>query len=114
MAQANLRDALALARRAHQVRPSPDALALSREIEEKWLVSLRKELLGGKKVPKVRIDGPAMRAMSLSAPERYLLSRMDGKRTLSAIVSVSPLRELDALACVQLFVEKGFIRLDAA
>jgi hypothetical protein len=60
----------------------------------------------------VRVDGPAMRAMSLSAPERYLLSRMDGKRTLTAIVSVSPLRELDALAHVQRFVEKGLVKLE--
>jgi hypothetical protein len=37
---------------------------------------------------------------------------MDGKRTLSAIVSVSPLRELDALAHVQRFLDDGLIKLD--
>ncbi len=112
LAQGNMRDALALARRSHQVKPSPEAQALARQIEEKWLVELRKELLSGKRVPKVRVDGPAIRAMSLSAQERYLLSRMDGKRLLSAIVSVSPLRELDALAHVQGFLEKGLIKLE--
>ncbi|MBK7860236.1 MAG: DUF4388 domain-containing protein [Archangiaceae bacterium] len=112
VAQGNLRDALALARRAHQLKPTPESQALSRQVEEKWVVALRKELLAGTKVPKVRIDGPAIRAMALSAQERYLLSRMDGKRTLAAIVSVSPLRELDALAHVQKFLEKGLIKLE--
>ena len=112
MAQNNLRDALALARRAHQSKPTPEAQALARQIEEKWLVELRKELLGQKKAPRVRIDAGAIRAMALSAQERYLLSRMDGKRTLAAIVSVSPLRELDALAHVQRFLEKGLIKLE--
>ncbi|MBL8951578.1 MAG: DUF4388 domain-containing protein [Myxococcaceae bacterium] len=111
-AQGNLRDALALARRSHTIKPAPEAQALARQIEEKWLVALRKELLGVKKVPKVRVDGPAIRAMSLSAQERYLLSRMDGKRLLSAIISVSPLRELDALAHVAGFLEKGLIKLE--
>jgi hypothetical protein len=110
--QGNMRDALALARRSHQLKPTPEAQALARQIEEKWLVALRKELLATKKVPRVRIDGPAIRAMSLSAQERYLLSRMDGKRTLAAIVSVSPLRELDALAHVQRFLENGLIKLE--
>jgi hypothetical protein len=112
MNQGNLRDALALVRRAHTSSPSSDSQALSRTIEDKWLVQLRQELLTGKKVPKVRVDGPALRAMSLTAPERYLLSRMDGKRTLVAIVSVSPLRELDALAHVQKFLEKGLVKLE--
>jgi len=112
LAQGNMRDALALARRSHQLKPSPEAQALARQVEEKWLVTLRKELLGVKKVPKVRVDGPAIRAMSLSAQERYLLSRMDGKRPLAAIISVSPLRELDALAHVQGFLEKGLIKLE--
>lgn len=112
MAQGNLRDALALVRRAHQSRPRPESQAMSREIEEKWLVELRKELLGQKKTPKVRIDAGAIRAMSLSAQERYLLSRMDGKRKLADIVSVSPLRELDALAHIQRFLEKGLIKLE--
>jgi hypothetical protein len=113
MAQGNLRDALALARRSHEVKPTNEAQALARELEEKWLVSLRHELLGSRKIPKVRIDAPAIRAMSLTAPERYLLSRMDGKRTLANIVSVSPLRELDALAHVQKFIDKGLIKLES-
>jgi hypothetical protein len=112
MGQGNMRDALALARRSQALEPSQDALDLARSIEEKWLVVLRRELLSGKKVPSVKIDGAAMRAMSLSAPERYLLSRMDGKRTLTAIVSVSPLRELDALAHVARFLEKGLVKLE--
>jgi hypothetical protein len=114
MSQGNMRDALALARRSQTLKPSAEAQQMARQIEEKWLVTLRKELLHGKKVPTVKVDGPAIRAMSLTAPERYLLSRMDGKRTLTAIVSVSPLRELDALALVQKFVEKGFVTLDVA
>jgi len=49
--------------------------------------------------------------MPLSAPERYLLSRIDGLRTVEAIVQVSPIHELDALRCFKGFVEQGLIEL---
>jgi hypothetical protein len=47
----------------------------------------------------------------LTAPERYLLSRFDGKRELRSIVQVSPIRELDALKFVRQFVDAGVVEL---
>ena len=112
MNKGNLRDALAVARRAQAQRASEEAQELAQQIEEQWIRTLRSELLTVKRIPRVRVDASAIRAMPLSAQERYLLSRMDGKRTLQAIVSVSPLRELDALAHVQQFLDKGLIKLE--
>ena len=43
--------------------------------------------------------------------ERYLLSRIDGLRTVEAIIQVSPIHELDALRCFKGFVEQGLIEL---
>ena len=47
----------------------------------------------------------------LTAPERYLLSRVEGKRDLPSLINVSPLRELEALAHFQRFVEMGLVAL---
>jgi hypothetical protein len=43
--------------------------------------------------------------------ERYLLERVDGRRTLKAILQVSPLRELDALRAIRELVRRGVLSL---
>jgi hypothetical protein len=62
-------------------------------------------------VPRLKVSTGLVRQMPLSAPERYLLSRIDGLRTVEAIVQVSPIHELDALRCFKGFVEQGLIEL---
>lgn len=109
--QGNLRDAVALARRANQLKPSAEASALLQDLENRWVAKLRVELLGRRNVPKLKIKPESLKQQNLSAPERYLLSRVDGKRTLFQIISVSPLRELDALAHFARFVEKKLVAL---
>ncbi len=110
-AQGNLRDALDAARKAHEMLHSNDAQALVFELETAWLPQLRAKL-PKEKVPTLKVQPSKLKQMSLSAPERYLLSRIDGRRTVGLMVSVSPLRELDALAHMARFLELGLIQLD--
>jgi len=111
LAQGNHRDALDAARKAAEMLKIDEASALVRDVEAGWLPSLQK-LLPKERVPTLNVAPSKLKGMNLSAPERYLLSRVDGRRTVGLMVSVSPLRELDALAHLSRFLELGLIRLD--
>lgn len=107
----NYRDGEALARRAHELAPSPETAALLKQAETGLLDSLRWVLMDPPQVPALLVPPAKLKTMLLSAPERYLLSRIDGKRDVAAIVRVSPLHELEALKYFQGFVDSGFVKL---
>jgi hypothetical protein len=73
--------------------------------------SLRRVLMDPPQVPTLLVPHAKLKTMPLSAPERYLLSRIDGKRDVAAIVHVSPLHELEALKYFQSFLDSGFVKL---
>ena len=104
-------DAAALARRAYEMSPSAQTANFLRQAEAALADQLKTELVHGGKVPRLKVSPGLVRKMPLSAPERYLLSRIDGQRTVEAIVQVSPIHELDALRCFKGFVEQGLIEL---
>lgn len=104
------RDALALARRVNAQQPSGETAQLLQRIEEGWLAQLRQRL-SFERTPLLGIPPSKARTLPLSAPERYLISRIDGRRTLGAIISVAPLRELDALALLERFISQGWVTL---
>jgi hypothetical protein len=110
-ASGNVADAAALARRAYEVSPSAQTANFLRQAEAALGDQLKAELVHGGKVPRLKVSTGLVREMPLSAPERYLLSRIDGLRTVEAIVQVSPIHELDALRCFKGFVEQGLIEL---
>jgi Domain of unknown function (DUF4388) len=107
----NVGDAAALARRAYEVSPSAQTANFLRQAEAALADHLKAELVHGGKVPHLKVSPTLVRQMPLSAPERYLLSRIDGLRTVEAIVQVSPIHELDALKCFKGFVDQGLIDL---
>jgi len=107
----NVGDAAALARRAYEVSPSAQTANFLRQAEAALADQLKAELVHGGKVPHLKVSPGLVRQMPLSAPERYLLSRIDGQRTVEAIVQVSPIHELDALRCFKGFVDQGLIDL---
>lgn len=107
--QGNLRDAWALARRANQLAPSPEAAQLLRQVEESWLPQLRAELIAPGKKPSVRLSPGELAKLPLSAPERYLISRVDGRRTVEKVIRVAPLREGEALAFLDRFLAQKWI-----
>jgi hypothetical protein len=107
----NYQDAEVLARRAHEMSPSVDTAELLKQAEQGLLGALRLVLIEPVQVPTLLVPQAQLKTMQLSAPERYLLSRIDGKRDVGAIVRVSPLHELEALKYFQGFVDSGFVKL---
>ncbi|WP_426751605.1 DUF4388 domain-containing protein [Myxococcus sp. Y35] len=107
----NVRDGEALARRAHEMAPSPRTAEFVKAAQEKLLVHLRRELAEPPRVPTLQVAPAHLKTLQLSAPERYLLSRIDGRRDVAAIVHVSPLQELDALKFFAGFVDAGLVKL---
>jgi hypothetical protein len=107
----NHRDAEVLARQAHQMAPSAETAELLKQAELGLQESLRQVLTDPPQVPTLLVPQAQLKTMQLTAPERYLLSRIDGKRDVGAIIRVSPLHELEALKYFQGFVESGFVKL---
>ncbi|MBZ4416428.1 DUF4388 domain-containing protein [Myxococcus sp. RHSTA-1-4] len=107
----NARDAEALARRAHEMSASPQTTELLKEAQSRLLVELRRELTEPPRVPTLLVAPAHLKTLQLSAPERYLLSRIDGRRDVAAIVQVSPLQELDALKFFQGFLDRDLVKL---
>jgi len=107
----NHRDAEVLARRAHEMAPSAETAELLKQTEQALLESLRRVLMEPPRVPTLLVPQAQVKTMQLTAPERYLLSRIDGKRDVAAIVRVSPLHELEALKYFQDFVDSNFVKL---
>ena len=91
-----------------------DTADLLKEAEGALLGELREQVFSGGRIPRLLLAPTKVKTMRLSAPERYLLSRFDGKRELRSIVQVSPIRELDALKYVRQFVDAGLVELKGA
>lgn len=110
-AQDNFVEAEALARRAHELAPTRQTEALLRTVESGLLRNLRRTMIEARPVASLTVPPARLRAMQLSAPERYLLSRVDGTRDVPSIIQVSPLQELEALKLFQRFVDTGLVKL---
>ncbi len=98
------------ARKARRHSPTPESAELLREAENALLTKLRQDLMG-KEIPVLRVSAAELKGVSLSAPERYLLSRINGTRTLSSIVHASPIQELEALKFFQGFIDNKLVEL---
>ena len=105
-----LREASLLAKRAHARTPTAETQALSQSTESHLLQELRDKWLDQKRTPVLAFPVEQLKQLTLTAPERYLLSRIDGKRSLSAIIHVSPLREVEAISFFEYFWEKGWVK----
>lgn len=73
--------------------------------------ALASRFLRPPRVPLLQVDPQQLRSTDLSPPERYLLARVDGVRDVPTIISVAPLREVEALKYFQRFVDTGLIAL---
>ncbi len=107
----NFREALAAARAANERAASGETQGLIQQTEAAWLAALRTKFMTVKRIPMLKVPPSKLKGMPLTAPERYLLSRFDGKRDLPAIINVSPIRELEALSHFQRFLDQGLVEL---
>lgn len=107
----NCRDAWTLARRSNEVTPTLDASLVLRQVEAAWLPQLRADFFLAQRVPTPMLTAEQVARLPLSAPERYLLARVDGRRDAESIVRLAPLKEFDALAAFDRFVQQRWVRL---
>jgi hypothetical protein len=87
------------------------AADLLRDAEAGLHGTLAGQLLHPPRIPELAVEPGRLRGGDLSPPEKYLLSRVDGKRDIRGIIAVAPLKELEALKYFQRFVEAGLVRL---
>ncbi|HZH02382.1 MAG TPA: DUF4388 domain-containing protein [Myxococcaceae bacterium] len=105
------REAEAMAQQAMKQEASPENVDLVRRAEALLLEALRRTLVSGEPVARMEVAPSQVKGLPLSAPERYLLSRVDGKRTAAAIVRASPLHELQGLKLLDNLLERKLISL---
>lgn len=110
-AKANHRDAWALARRSNELTPTLDAALLMRQVDVAWLPQLKADFVTSGRVPGMLFGPEQLAKLSLTAQERYLLSRVDGKRDVENILRIAPLREFEALVAFDRFLTQKWIRL---
>jgi hypothetical protein len=105
-------DAEMVAAKAVELAPGSDAArSVLVEAERVLAAKLRGALVDRPRVPRLRVPPAEIAGLQLSAAEKYLLSRCDGKRDVRALASFAPLRELDVLKSIQRFADAELIEL---
>lgn len=91
--------------------PSNAELAeLSVEIEGKFRQHLS-EVVSKESIPAIARELTDPEKKKLSAKQRYILARIDGRRSVQAIIHVSPMRDVEAMEIIRLFKREAIIRL---
>ncbi len=104
--------ALAVLKKGLEAHPYDPDLCQATEIAEKGLVEqLKSTLLADKRVPYLLRDDVVFSGLELSPAQRYIISRIDGRRSVRSIVMVSPLKEVDALLNFQHLIKSGIVAL---
>jgi hypothetical protein len=101
MQRRDFEQSLAILRKGLGEHPYDPDLTDAQELAERGLVEqLRAELLTDNKIPTLVEQDAALMSDRWTPAQRYILSRIDGKRRLRSIIMVSPLKEVDALRTV--------------
>ena len=105
--------ALEMAKKALAQAPANEAIKKAyQEIERGLFAELSRTLLGRFRVPKLLKPRDELARLPMSAEERYLVDRIDGRWDLLSLMRVSPLREVDALITFSKLADKGLISLE--
>jgi hypothetical protein len=104
--------ALELAGRALTVAPEDvDVRGLYRELERSIFAELSRDLLTRFRVPRLLKSRDELAGIELSAAERYLAGRVDGRWDLLSLMRVAPLREVETLITFKRLADRGIIAL---
>jgi hypothetical protein len=99
-------------RRALSMSPADPALRSRVEsAESQFLEKAYRHLLPPQRIPVLRVKLEALVSESLSPQEGFLVSRINGTWNLKSIISISPMREVDALRCMDRLRRSGIIEL---
>jgi hypothetical protein len=82
------------------------------ELAEKGLTeNLKSEMLSDKRIPYLQRDDLLRISSNWTPAQRYILSRIDGHRTLRSIIMVSPLKEVEALKTFHALIKAELVGL---
>lgn len=88
-----------------------DLSELTTQIEGKYREEIQAEIVSRDAIP-VLVRPPDEKAKKRLTPkQRYILARIDGKRSVHAIIQVSPMRDIEALEILRHLLRDGVIRL---
>jgi hypothetical protein len=90
---------------------SPEINALIQVAEEHFIERAYRHYLPPKKIPVLRRPLESLTGFDLSPEEVFLVSRVNGSWDLRSIISISPLREVDALRALKKLRERGILDL---
>lgn len=114
LAGRNWSEALILAERILQHDPANAEAIAARRVAEAQVRKLEQK--GGMEidlglVPRLALPREDIAVMHMTSKERYVLSRIDGKRTLAQIAAVSPIQKGELLRIVDAFKNRGYLQL---
>lgn len=114
LAGRNWSEALILAERILQHDPANAEAIAARRVAEAQVRKLEQK--GGVEidlglVPRLSVPRQDIAVTHMTSKERYVLSRIDGKRTLAQIAAVSPIQKGELLRIVDGFKNRGFLQL---
>ncbi len=105
-------DAELVAAKAVELAPGSDsARSVLCEAERAFGERLRADLLEPPRTPRLRVSPEALARLPVSAADRYLLSRCDGRRDVGRLAEIAPLRELDVLKAIRRFADAELVEL---
>jgi hypothetical protein len=105
-------DAELVAGKAVELAPGSDsARSVLGEAERVLGERLRAELLEPARTPRLRVAPDALARLPVSAADRYLLSRCDGRRDVRRLAEIAPLNELEVLKAIRRFVDAELVEL---
>lgn len=110
--QGQLEAAIDLYRKALSLSPATAGLREKLErCETLFVEKAHKHLLPLHRVPVLRVKPESLLNENLSPQEGFLLTRINGVWDLKSIISISPIKEVDALRCMDRLRRRGIIEL---
>jgi|KBSSwiStaDraftv2_1062776.scaffolds.fasta_scaffold130118_2 hypothetical protein len=112
MQRGEAEEALALVDGAHEAGlRSPELLAIAREAERYFIERAYRHYLPPTRILVLKRPLESLMNEALSPAEMFLVTRVNGAWDLRSIVSISPLREVEALRALKRLRERGVIDL---
>lgn len=115
LAGRNWSEALLLSERILELDPQNAEAIAARRVADVQVRKLAQEGQGDSldmaRIPMLSVPRGQLAKAHLTSKERYVLSRIDGRRTLQQIAAVSPIQKGELVRIVQAFINRGTVQL---